>query len=221
MALKPVPGIDLESLPEEARSLIETLAQRAQDADRLEQENRLLREMLRLERLKKYGPKGEKLSEEQVELLELEPDAQEVEKEAEVSSGRKRLTKREHAGRNAPACSSAAARGDHCRGRRGEALRVLRGGALPHWLRGKGSPRDRTGPLLRARDQARETGLPQMSGGGVATAAAGGPKIVEKGKLSDAVVVDVLIKKYLSHLPLYRQAADLHRDHGIEIRAAR
>ena len=34
-----------------------------QEADRLEQENRLLREMLRLERLKKYGPKSEKLSE--------------------------------------------------------------------------------------------------------------------------------------------------------------
>ena len=54
--------------------------------------------------------------------------------------------------------------------------------------------------------------------GGVVTApAAGGPKIVEKGKLSDAVVVDVLIKKYLSHLPLYRQAADLQRDYEIEL----
>ena len=42
---------------------------------------------------------------------------------------------------------------------------------------------------------------------------------MEKGKLSDAVVVDVLIKKYLSHLPLYRQAADLHRDHGIDSRS--
>ena len=103
MALTPVPSIDLESLPGEARSLIETLAERAQEADRLEQENRLLREMLRLERLKKYGPKSEKLSEEQVELLELEPGvhAQEVEKESAVSSGRKRLIKREHAGRNA------------------------------------------------------------------------------------------------------------------------
>jgi hypothetical protein len=39
--------------------------------------------------------------------------------------------------------------------------------------------------------------------GGVVTAASGGAKIVEKGKLSDAVVVDVLIKKYPSHLPLY------------------
>jgi hypothetical protein len=30
-------------------------------------------EMLRLERLKKYGPKSERLSNEQLELLELEP----------------------------------------------------------------------------------------------------------------------------------------------------
>ena len=73
MALTPVPSINLESLSKEAISLIETLALRAQEADRLEQENRLLREMLRLERLKKYGSKSEKLSEEQVELLELEP----------------------------------------------------------------------------------------------------------------------------------------------------
>lgn len=103
MALTPVPSIDLESLPGEARSLIETLAERAQEADRLERENRLLREMLRLERLKKYGPKSEKLSEEQVELLEFEPGVhvQEVEKESGVSSGRKKLLKREHAGRNA------------------------------------------------------------------------------------------------------------------------
>ena len=58
--------------------------------------------MLRLERLKKYGPKSEKLSAGQIELLELEPvHAQEVEKESEVASGRKRLTKREHARRNA------------------------------------------------------------------------------------------------------------------------
>jgi hypothetical protein len=103
MALTPVPTINLQSLPKEAIALIETLAERAQKADRLEKENRLLREMLRLERLKKYGPKSEKLSEVQVELLELEPavHAKEVEKEAELSLRRKRLTRREHAGRNA------------------------------------------------------------------------------------------------------------------------
>ena len=40
---------------------------------------------------------------------------------------------------------------------------------------------------------------------------------MEKGKLSDAVVVEVLIKKYLSRLPLYRQAADLQRDCEMEL----
>ena len=140
MALTPVPSINLDNLPKEAISLIETLAHRAQEADRLEQENRLLREMLRLERLKKYGPKSEKLSEEQVELLELEPGVhtQEVEKESGVSSGRKRSEKREHAGRNALPEHLPPARGNHHCGRRGAALRVLRRGALPHRLRGKG-----------------------------------------------------------------------------------
>lgn len=101
MALTPVPSIDLRVCPGEARSLIETLPERALAG--LGQEVRLLREMLRLEGLKKYGPKSEKLSEEQVELLKLEPGvhAQEVEKESEVSSRRKRLIKGEHAGRNA------------------------------------------------------------------------------------------------------------------------
>src|SRR5690606_19547241 len=51
----------------------------------------------------------------------------------------------------------------------------------------------------------------------VVTAAAGGPQIIEKGKLSDALVVDVVIKKYGSHLPVYRQQADLDRDFGIAL----
>ena len=219
MALTPVPSINLDNLPQEAVSLIETLAHRAKEADRLEQENRLLREMLRLERLKKYGPKSEKLSEEQVELLELEPGvhAQEVEKESEVSSGRKRLIKREHAGRNAlPAHLP----------RREEILTVEGEERLCVCC---GEERCRIGyeekevlDMEPARYFVRVIKREKLAcrrcpEGGVVTAAAGGPMIVEKGKLSDAVVVDVLIKKYLSHLPLYRQAADLHRDCEIEL----
>ena len=102
MALKSVPGIDLESLPEEARSLIE--GTRAEGAGCRPPHTRIgCCGNAPVERLKKYGPKSEKLSAGQIELLELEPGvhAQEVEKESEVSSGRKRLTKREHARRNA------------------------------------------------------------------------------------------------------------------------
>ena len=40
---------------------------------RLERENQLLRQLRRLDLLEKYGPAGEQLSDEQLELLELEP----------------------------------------------------------------------------------------------------------------------------------------------------
>jgi len=43
------------------------------------------------------------------------------------------------------------------------------------------------------------------------------PRIVEKGLASDAVVIDVVVAKYCDHLPLYRQAAILERETGIEI----
>jgi transposase len=43
------------------------------------------------------------------------------------------------------------------------------------------------------------------------------PRIVEKGLASDRVVVEAVVAKYADHLPLYRQAAILERDAGLEI----
>jgi transposase len=43
------------------------------------------------------------------------------------------------------------------------------------------------------------------------------PRIVEKGLASDAVVIDTVVSKYCDHLPLYRQAAMLEREAGLEI----
>lgn len=43
------------------------------------------------------------------------------------------------------------------------------------------------------------------------------PRIVEKGLASDAVVIDTVVSKYSDHLPLYRQAAILEREAGVEI----
>ena len=43
------------------------------------------------------------------------------------------------------------------------------------------------------------------------------PRIVEKGLASDRVVIQTLIAKYCDHLPLYRQAAMLVREAGLEI----
>jgi transposase len=42
-------------------------------------------------------------------------------------------------------------------------------------------------------------------------------RIVEKGLASDAVVIDTVVSKYCDHLPLYRQAAILEREAGVEI----
>jgi transposase len=42
-------------------------------------------------------------------------------------------------------------------------------------------------------------------------------RIVDKGLASDAVVIDVVVAKYCDHLPLYRQAAMLERETGLQI----
>jgi transposase len=51
---------------------------------------------------------------------------------------------------------------------------------------------------------------------GVATAPAP-EQIVPKGKLSNEFIIEVLVRKYQLHLPVYRQCAALAEDHGIEL----
>lgn len=184
---------------------------------RLEKEVGLLKAMLRLMRLEKYGSKSEKLSDDQLELLEVEPGVNlaEVETEAENKSESRPVKVREHAGRNTlpahlerreelltsserecPCCGEARCVIGY------EEKEVLDLEPASYFVR----------VIKREKLACRK--CPE---GGVVTAPVGGPKIVEKGKLSDAVVVDVLIKKYASHLPIYRQQADLERDFGIEL----
>ncbi|MBA2679098.1 MAG: transposase, partial [Ktedonobacteraceae bacterium] len=45
-------------------------------------------------------------------------------------------------------------------------------------------------------------------------------RIVEKGLVSDQVVIDTILAKYQAHLPLYRQSVLLQRDSGVEISRA-
>ncbi len=44
--------------------------------------------------------------------------------------------------------------------------------------------------------------------------------IIENGILADSLVVETIIKKYCDHSPLYRQAAGVGRDAGVEISQA-
>ena len=55
--------------------------------------------------------------------------------------------------------------------------------------------------------------------GGVATAPAPA-RVIEKGLVSDRVVIDTMISKYSDHLPLYRQSVMLQRETGLEISRA-
>jgi transposase len=62
------------------------------DQDRLkfaEYRNRVLEEKLRLVRIDKYGPGSEKLSDAQLELLELEPGVSSAEVKAESERGQR------------------------------------------------------------------------------------------------------------------------------------
>ena len=89
----------LSRLPVELRPKVEA------ELTRLEIENKLLKEELRLMRIQKYGPKSEQLSDGQLELLESEPgvSAGEIESEADRTEGEKRDVgqgrKRRHPGR--------------------------------------------------------------------------------------------------------------------------
>jgi transposase len=55
--------------------------------------------------------------------------------------------------------------------------------------------------------------------GGVAAAPAPA-RIIEKGLVSDRVVIDTVISKYSDHLPLYRQSVMLEQETGLEISRA-
>jgi transposase len=219
MTLSTVPDIDINSLPQGAQALIETLSKRAGEADRLEQENRILKELLRLERIKKYGGKSEALSDAQLELLEEEPSVEEAEvaTEAALPAERKPVVKREHAGRNelpahlprkeeilvleaekrtCPCCGAER----HCIGY--EEKEELDLEPLKYFVR------------VVKREKLACGNCPEE---GVVIAPIRSEQILEKSKLSSAVMVDVLIKKYCEHQPLYRQQATLERDFGIEI----
>ena len=52
--------------------------------------------------------------------------------------------------------------------------------------------------------------------GGVSTAPCP-ERIIPKGKLSNAMIVDVLVKKYGDHMPAYRQSMSLDRDADIDL----
>jgi len=183
---------------------------------------RVLEERLRLQRIAKYGPGSEKLSDAQLQLLELEPGVSSAEVEAE--SQREALpstpkTKRKHPGRqtlpaNLPRIERViACAPEQC---------VCGGcGADTAVIGYEESEQLDVEPARyfvlvtkrekRACKRCEERGV---------MAAPLPPRIIEKSLVSDRIVIDTVVDKYASHLPLYRQSAILKRDTGLELSRA-
>jgi transposase len=111
-ASKPLPERDQSILEEIKPAVSEAVFERLNESirrkeellERLQRENKLLRELRRLDLIEKYGPSAETLSDEQLELLELEPGVSCSEIEAErqrtqLSLPLKAAAARRHPGR--------------------------------------------------------------------------------------------------------------------------
>lgn len=184
----------------------------------------VLEERLRLERIKKYGPGGEKLSDAQLKLLDLEPGVSQAEVQAEserepLPAAAAPKKHRPHPGRQElPAGLPRVAR-------------VIPCAPEQCTCRACGKPTEIIGydeseqldvepakyfVLVTKREK---RACKSCAEGGVAAAAAPA-RIIEKSLVSDRVAIDTVVAKYSDHLPLYRQSAILARETGVEISRA-
>ncbi len=202
-------------------ALLDQVSSKLRQLEYAEQKVQLLEERLRLQRLQKYGPGSERLSNLQLELLDQEPGVSQAEVQAEgkrdkpaASSGSR--AKRSHPGRQTLpeslprverviGCTAEQCICSHCQKQtttigydKSEHLEVEPAKYyVVVTLREK-----------RACSHCGEAGV---------VAAPLAPRIVEKGLVSDQIVIETLIRKYSDHLPLYRQSAMLERDAGVQI----
>ncbi len=184
----------------------------------------VLEERLRLQRIQKYGPGGEKLSDAQLDLLDLEPGVSHLEVQAESERGPlperiKTQRSRRHPGRqelpaNLPrverviACTPEQCTCKSC----GQAMTVI-GYDQSEQL--DVEPAEYFVLVTKREKRA----CRKCEEGGVAAAPVPA-KIIDKGLVSDRVVIDTVISKYSDHLPLYRQSVMLERETGVEISRA-
>jgi len=182
----------------------------------------VLEERLRLERIRKYGPGSEKLSDAQLQLLDLEPGASNAEVQAErqrdplPATAEKRPKRQRHPGRQelpvglarverVIACTPEQCTCKAC----GQAKAVI-GYDVSEQL--DVEPAQYFVMVTKREKRA----CKHCEEGGVAAAPVP-ERIIEKSLVSDRVVIDTVVSKYSDHQPLYRQSAILVREAGVEI----
>jgi transposase len=180
-----------------------------------------LQEELRQERIKKYGPQSETLSALQLELLESEPGVtgEEVEAEAkrEPLPSRADRERKPHPGRQSlPKDLARIEQVVACTDRNCKQC-----GAETTLIGYDESEQLDVEParfFVRVVRREKRSCRGCSSSGVIMPELA--PRIIEKGLASDRVVVETVVAKYCDHLPLYRQAAMLEREAGLEISRA-
>jgi transposase len=203
---------------------------RSQDALRTtEMRVQKLEEELRLERIKKYGLRSEKLSDLQLQLLDVEPAVSGDEVQGEIERGplpestdannttdKKRRSRQNHPGRNElPAHLERVDKIIPCAleqctcGKCGGNTKVI-GYEVSEVLDRKPAEFFVTRIMREKRACAR------CIEQGVATAPTP-VRIAPKSIFSDETIISLLINKYCDSVPLYRQRAILLRDFGIDV----
>jgi transposase len=195
------------------------------DRDRLrfaEYKVRVLEERLRLVRIEKYGPGSEKLSDAQLELLELEPGVSSAEVQAESEHAQLKLPlkgAKKHPGRqelpaHLPriekiiACTPEQCVCGNC-GKENGVIGYEKSEQLDV------KPAEYFVVVTKREKRACKDCEEQ----GVQSAPLPA-RIIDKGLASNRVVIDTLVSKYADHVPLYRQSAILERQTGIELSRA-
>jgi transposase len=210
----------VEKLPREAiEQLTHNWRKQTEALARSEKENRLLRELLRLMRVEKYGPASERLSDEQLELLEQEPGVSEAEIQAESERAQLQLplkgSKPRPVRQSLPAelprieqliaCQPQECVCGTC-GRE----KVVIGYESAEQL--DVEPAKYFVRVLK-REKRACSHCPEQ---GVACAPLPA-RIIEKSLASDRLIIETIVNKYADHVPLYRQSAILERDTGVEL----
>ena len=205
-----------EALFEKLNSSLSVVRERLKFA---EYKVRVLEERLRLVRIEKYGPGSEKLCDEQLELLELEPGVSSAEVQAESQREQLKLplkAARKHPGRQElPADLPRVEKLISCTpqqcvcGECGKQTTVI-GYESSEQL--DVEPAKYFVRVIKREKRACK-GCEEQ---GVQCAPLPA-RIIDKGLASDRAVIDTVVSKYADHVPLYRQSAILERETGIEM----
>jgi len=228
-ALDPIVAAVLEQLKEKVEAKDRIIAEKNQALSAAEGIIQQLKEALRAERVARYGQRSEKLSDLQLQLLDLEPGVSSDEIEREVASGplpeypenthekrtpteKQQRARRNHPGRNElPAHLERIEQIIACTAEQctcGKETRVV-GYETTEVLSKK--PAEYFVSVIK-----REKRACRCEEHGVATAAVP-ERIAPKSIFSDEVIIDFLVSKYCDSVPLYRQRGILRRDLGIEV----